>query len=106
MAGFYADDAIFLPPGAPIAVGRAAIQAAQQRMLESGVQALELEAMKVIETGEFAVEVGRVIVTIQPPGASASMTEMGKSVVVWRREGNGTLKILVDTFNSDRRAGI
>jgi ketosteroid isomerase-like protein len=28
----------------------------------------------------------------------------GKSVVVWRRQKDGTLKIAVDTFNSDARS--
>jgi ketosteroid isomerase-like protein len=29
------------------------------------------------------------------------MTDHGKSVVVWRRQADGTLKIVVDTFNSN-----
>jgi len=105
MASFYEEDARFLPPGAPMAEGRAAIQRAQQRVIEGGVQALELETVDVIEAGDLAVEIGRVSVTMQPPGASAAITEKGKSVVVWRRQEEGALKIVADILNSDRRAG-
>ena len=99
---FYEERARLLPPGVPMVEGRAAIQAAQQRMIEGGVQALDLEAVDVIEAGEFAIEIGRTIVTIQPPGAPfMTMTAEGKSVVVWHRQTDGTLKIVVDTFNSD-----
>ena len=93
-----------LPPGAPMVEGRAAIQAAQQRMIEGGVQALDLEVIDLIEAGDFVIEIGRTTVTIQPPGAR-SMIDKGKSVVVWRRQNDGTLKIAVDTFNSDAPRG-
>jgi Ketosteroid isomerase homolog len=90
--------------------GRAAIQAAQQKMIEGGVQALDLQAVDVIEAGDFVIEIGRTTVTIQPPGAKSlilllvgkrRLTKQGKSVVVWRRQKDGALKIVVDTFNSD-----
>ncbi|MEO8457412.1 MAG: hypothetical protein ABI559_06325 [Chloroflexota bacterium] len=56
-----------------------------------------------MEAGDLSVEIGRVTVTIQPPGAPATIVQNGKSVVVWRRQKDGTLKIAVDTFNTDRR---
>jgi uncharacterized protein (TIGR02246 family) len=101
MVAFYEEGARFLPPGAPMAQGRTAIRDVQQRIIERGVQALELETVDVIEAGEFFIEIGRVTVTIRPPGASSAMTDHGKSVVVWRRQADGTLKIVVDTFNSN-----
>ncbi len=97
---FYEEQARLLPPGARIVKGRAAIQIAQQKMIEGGVQALDLECVDVIEAGDFAIEIGRTTVTIQLLGLF-SITRTGKSVVVWRRQEDGTLKIVVDTFNSD-----
>lgn len=97
---FYEERARFLPPGAPMVEGRAAIQAAQQKMIEGGVRALDLECVDVIEAGDFAIEIGRTTVTIRLLGLF-SITRTGKSVVVWRRQQDGTLKIVVDTFNSD-----
>jgi len=100
LGSFYEEEARLLPPGAPMVQGRAAIQAAQRHMIEGGVQALDLDVIDVIDAGEFAIEIGRTIVTIQPQGAQA-MIDKGKSVVVWRRQKDGALKIAVDTFNSD-----
>jgi ketosteroid isomerase-like protein len=97
---FYEERARLLPPGAPMLEGRAAIQAAQQHMIEGGVQALDLDCVDVIEAGNVAIEIGRTTLTIQPPAAE-SVSVKGKSVVVWRRQTDGTLKIAVDMFNSD-----
>ena len=40
-------------------------------MIEGGVQALDLDVVDVIEAGDFAIEIGRTTVTIQPPGVMA-----------------------------------
>jgi ketosteroid isomerase-like protein len=53
-----------------------------------------------IEAGDLAVEIGRYKLTIQLP-TGASMIDQGKSVLVWRRQQDGTLKIAVDTFTSN-----
>ena len=90
--------------------GRAAIQAAIQKMVEAGVQALDLQAVDVIESGDLVIEIGRTTVTIQPPGAMAlllllmgkrRLIKQGKSIVVWRRQKDGGLEIVADTSNSD-----
>ena len=107
---FYEERARFLPPGRPMVEGRAAIQATIQAMVERGIQALDLQAVDVIEAGEFAIEIGRTTVTIQPPGIMSLIlllagkrrfVKRGKSIVVWRRQKDGALKIVADTFNSD-----
>jgi len=88
----------------------AAIQAAIEKMVEGGITALDLRAVDVIDAGDFVIEIGRTTVTIQPPGAMAlilllmgkrRLIKRGKSIVVWRRQKDGTLKIVADTFNSD-----
>lgn len=107
---FYEDRARFLPPGAPMVDGPAAIQATIQKLVERGIKTLDLQAVDVIEGGDFIIEIGRTTVTIQPPGAMAlllllmgkrRLTKYGKSIVVWRRQKDGALKIVADTFNSD-----
>ncbi len=90
--------------------GPAAIQATIQKLVERGIKTLDLRAVDVIDGGDFIIEIGRTTVTIQPPGAMAlllllmgkrRLTKHGKSIVVWRRQKDGALKIVADTFNSD-----
>ena len=99
-----------LLPGSAMIEGRSAMQAAQQKLIESGVVALDLHAVDVIEAGDFVIEIGRITVTIKPPGLMAlilflmgkrRLVKQAKSVVVWRRQKDGSLKITVDTFNSN-----
>jgi ketosteroid isomerase-like protein len=102
MGSFYEEQARLLVAGAPMVEGRSAIQKAQQQMIERGVQALALDVVDVIEAGDLAVEIGRYTLTIQPSGG-VPVIDRGKSVVVWRRQQDGGLKIAVDTFTSDGR---
>jgi ketosteroid isomerase-like protein len=103
LGSFYEERARLLAPGVPMVEGRTAIQAALQRIIEGGVQTLGLDVIDVIEAGDFAIEIRRITLTIRSPGAE-SVTDHGKSVVVWRRLANGALKIAVDTFNRDGSA--
>ena len=106
----YEADARFLPPGEPMVVGPAAIQASVRKMVERGIMVLDLKAVDVIESGDLVIEIGRTTVTIQPRGIMAlvlllmgkrRLIKRGKSIVVWRRQKDGSLKIMADTFNSD-----
>ena len=110
LAPFYEERARFLPPGHSMVEGPAAIQASIQKMVEGGIRTLDLEAVDVIEAGDFVIEIGRTTVTIRPPGAMSlllllmgkrTLTKCGKPIVVWRRQKDGALKIVADTFNSD-----
>lgn len=103
VAGFYAQDAKLLAPGAPLIDGQAGIEAFLQQMFASGARGLELNTLDVLEADDLAVEVGRYMMTIQPPGGDV-MRDVGKYVAVWRRQADGGLKLVVDTFNSDSPA--
>jgi ketosteroid isomerase-like protein len=102
LGSFYEERARLLVAGAPMIEGRAAIQAAQQRLIERGVQALKLDVVDVMEAGDLAVEIGRYTLTIQPSDGPL-LHDRGKSVVIWRRQNDGGLRITVDTFTSDVR---
>jgi ketosteroid isomerase-like protein len=53
-----------------------------------------------LEGGDLEIEVGRYTLGMQPPGADP-MVDNGKYVAVWRRDTDGKLKMVVDTFNTD-----
>lgn len=91
MAAFYADDARLLFHGQPIIRGRAAVDAALRNMVADGPASLRFVTDEVIEQGSLVVDVGRII---GPSGQS-------KYVVVYRRQADGSLRIIVDAASSD-----
>ncbi len=100
VVGFYTADARLLPPNTPMAQGPDAIRAVFQGFLDAGADSLELESIEVYEDGALVVDVGRYVLSIQPPGADP-IQDHGKYIVVFQRQGDGQLKMVADTFNSD-----
>ena len=103
LASYYAEDAKLLPPGSPLLQGRAAIQTFADGMFAAGCRSLDLTTTDVIEAGDCAIEVGTFVMGIAPPGADP-VQDVGKYVAIHRRQSDGSLKLIVDTFNSDTPA--
>lgn len=102
--GFYAPDARVLAPNSPMAQGHTEIRAAFQAFLDAGLTTMELSSIDVLASGDLVVDVGSYRFGMQPPG-SEPIEDVGKYVVALRRQGDGSLKIVVDTFNSDLPTG-
>jgi uncharacterized protein (TIGR02246 family) len=100
LAGLYAEDGRFLPPGMEPCEGRSAIQAAMQQLLDMGARSLDVEPLDVREAGDMTIEYGRYTLGIEPVGAEA-VTDVGKYVVVHEAQRDGSTKILLDIFNSN-----
>jgi ketosteroid isomerase-like protein len=100
VANFYAADAKLLPPGSPLVEGRDAIRAFADGMFAAGCRSLDLTTADVIEAGDCAIEVGSLVMGIKPPGADP-IQEVGKHVAIYRRQSDGSLKLIVDAFNND-----
>lgn len=95
IAGVYAEDAQLLPPNAPKAVGREAIQKGWSDMLAAGIT-LTFETEKVVfaKSGELAVDIGTYKFSM------GGMNDTGKSVVTWTKR-DGKWLMLTDMFSSD-----
>lgn len=94
----YAADAVLLPPNEPAAKGRAAIAAslrAWPRMTDVVIRSDE-----VVGRGDLAYATGTYRATMHVPGA-APAPEMGKFVVIFRRDAEGAWKMQHDCFSSD-----
>jgi uncharacterized protein (TIGR02246 family) len=98
MASVYAPDARLLPPGHPRVTGRE-IEAYWQGMLDLGITGARLETVDLLERDDVAVEEGRYEIH-----AGTDVIDEGKYVVVHRRQPDGSWRIGLDVFNSDRPA--
>ena len=91
LATFYADDARLLFHGQPVIRGRADVDATLREMVAGGPASLRFVTDEVIADGSLIVDVGRII---SPNGQS-------KYVVVYQRQADGSLKVIVDAASSD-----
>lgn len=96
----YAPTARLMAPNAPMAVGPEAIKAVFQSFIDMGANSLELESIEIIEAGDLVIDVGRYVLGIQPPGVDP-IVDRGKFVDVFRVKSDGSLEVIIDTFNSD-----
>lgn len=97
---YYRPDAWLLPPGVPALQGPEAIRGFFQMMLEAGVKELELDSVAVESSGELVVDTGRYRLTVAPAQGEPTV-DIGKYLVVLKREADGSLRLAYDTFNSD-----
>jgi ketosteroid isomerase-like protein len=94
----YTTDAHILPPGAPPTSGRQAIKGFWSGLIQSvNAKSAVLESVKVMPTGDGVVEIGKALLTIEPPGQAQSQIDV-KYVVFWREE-DGRWKWHVDIWN-------
>ena len=98
----YADDAIVLPPGAPMLEGSQAIREMFAPWLSSSPPSsmtLDSETIVVAGSGDYAHAVGTFTISgTEPNGVQYS--DNGKFVAVWRNVG-GDWKMVADIWNSD-----
>ena len=100
IAALYAEDGQMLPPNAPKAVGRDAIEKGWVGFLGLPGMTLTFETQNFIvaKSGDVAVEVQTYKFT-SGEGAAA-VTDTGKGVVTWTKRG-GKWQVLTDMFSSD-----
>jgi ketosteroid isomerase-like protein len=100
VAQFYTEQATALPPGAPMAKGRAAMQMLWQGAIQAGDKNMSLQALRVDQFGNAAREIG--LFSLDAPDPQKQMTHVeGKYVVLWRRVGGGW-KLDTDIWNTDK----
>jgi ketosteroid isomerase-like protein len=100
VAQFYTEHATALPPGAPMAKGRAAIESLWQGAIAAGDKNMSLHALQVDQFGNAAREIGQF--SLDAPNPQKQMTHVeGKYVVLWRRAGSGW-KLDTDIWNTNQ----
>lgn len=99
IASLYAPDARVLPPGAERVTGSAAIEQFWQGVTSQGVTGGRLETLALDDLGGRMIEEGRYEIR-----AGDQLVDVGKYVVVHRRQDDGSWKLDLDIWNSDRPA--
>jgi ketosteroid isomerase-like protein len=97
IASVYAPDAKILPPGFD-AISGAGIRAFWQGALDSGMAGGTLTTTEFEEHGEMALEQG----TFEVRAADGEVADVGKYLVVHRRQPDGSWKYALDIWNSSR----
>lgn len=99
----YTDDAISMPSYEPMHQGIAEIRKANEQMAASGwkFNSFEPTIVKVIPMGNLITEIGTYNVSMSSTDMGQPMTDKGKYLTIWEKQADGTLKIKVETWNSD-----
>lgn len=102
IVSFWADDAVVLPPGQPAVVGKAAIREYVRAGLAMPGFSItwEPERASVSSSGDVGYLVERNRVTMADAEGHVRAQE-GKAVTIWRKDGSGAWKCVVDTWNAN-----
>lgn len=103
IAALYTEDATLLPNGADLIKGKPGIEAYWSGALQMGLKNLVLTVVDLAGGDEYAYEIGKAVMTVQPEGMEP-MEMAGKYVVVWKKMDDGAWKIHVDIFNTNAPA--
>jgi ketosteroid isomerase-like protein len=96
---YWAEDGTALPPNAPVAHGRADIQ-----KLFSSFGKTTAFTEDVVETdgrGDLAYTHFTYKVTFTPPGTTATITDKGKGLIVWKKQSDNSWLVTRGAWNSD-----
>jgi ketosteroid isomerase-like protein len=99
----YTPDAISMPSYQPMQDGIAAIRSANEAMASSGMKynSFELTTLKVMVNGNMINEIGTYKLNVSVPGMEKPVDDHGKYLTVWEKQKDGSLKIKIETWNSD-----
>lgn len=99
----YTNDAISLPSNEPMREGIAAIRKGTEDMAKTGmkVTSFEPKTLKVIPEGKLITEIGTYKIKLSVPGSDQPIEDQGKYLTIWEKQSDGSLKVKVETWNSD-----
>ncbi len=99
---FYADNAVLLPPNAPMATDKESIRKSWAGLLGPHTSvSWEWMKVEVAQSGELGYIYGSYKLTIGASGGSGAVNDTGKFLEVWKKQPGGRWKCIVDTYNSD-----
>jgi ketosteroid isomerase-like protein len=94
LAAYYADDAKWMMPNMPVAEGRAAIKAVFSQF--PPVKDFKLTEVSLEGGGDVAYRHYAYEMTMAVPGAPAPVTDKGNGIEIFKRQADGTWKVIRD----------
>ncbi len=103
MFSMYAPDAISLPNMGPRLDGIAAFREHHEMMTAAGMKVLSFQSgpTEVWEAGDQVIEIGTYDISLLAPGMPDPIEDTGKYLTIYVRDDDGSLKIKVETWNTD-----
>ncbi len=102
IVSFYAEDAVLLPAAEPTVIGREAIRSEWKHILAipDFTNSSSLSKVEVSNSGDMAYSMGTYRSTMMGEDGKPTV-EPGKWLSVWKRQEDGSWRIVVDTYNTD-----
>ena len=97
-AALFTADGFLMPPQSEAVQGQKPIELMLRRLAEGGYQNLRMETIRVEESGDMAVEIGRYTAAVRQMNGT-TVVERGKFVQTWRRLG--IWRMAANCWNSD-----
>ena len=100
----YPKDVISLPKFQPMLTGIEALRKSNEEMKKAGmsVKAFSAKTLNVISGGNYITETGTFEISFSMEGQEAPIHDTGKYLTVWEKQADGSLKIKIETWNSDK----
>jgi len=100
---YYTDDAISMPDNSKMIEGKEAIRKSNQEMMSSGMKIKSFDANTIYTEpcGNRIIEIGKFKISFTGPQMPEAMEEEGKYLTVWEQQSDGSLKIKLETWNSN-----
>lgn len=99
----YSEDVISMPSYEPMLKGIEACKQSYKKMNESGMKMTAFKSVvtDVIDAGNYVVDIGTYKISMSIPGMDMLWDDHGKYMTIWEKQDDGSLKIKVETWNTD-----
>ena len=65
------------------------------------MKSMNLEIMEVFDCGDYIIEIGEYDISLSVPSMAQPVADKGKYVTIWERQKDKSLKIKIETWNTD-----
>lgn len=99
----YSADVISMPSYEPMLRGIEACKQSYKKMNESGMKMTAFKSVvtDVIDAGNYVVDIGTYKISMSMPGMDMPWDDHGKYMTIWEKQDDGSLKVKVETWNTD-----